>query len=146
DGMTLGSVPDVDDYGVIVWDEPTEGRHDVAVTVTDQDGTQVSVNWTLNVTTEDTLFLNPDGDDANPGTIDQPKRSMAGWHVDDTDDATYQGYHVILRGGAYPWAGMASQNDNIQLHRLKPLVFLAYPGEEPVLDMSGGKFIANAGG
>ncbi|MEX0741895.1 MAG: hypothetical protein WD079_03800, partial [Phycisphaeraceae bacterium] len=27
--------------------------------------------------------------------------------------------------------------------QLKPLVFLAYPGEEPVLDMSGGKFIAN---
>ncbi|MEX0741768.1 MAG: hypothetical protein WD079_03155, partial [Phycisphaeraceae bacterium] len=122
------------------------GNHQVAVKVTDQDLTEVSVAWTLNVTKDKTLFLSPDGNDNAPGTIDQPKRSFAGWHLDDTSDNTYQGYHVIMRGGDYPWAAMASRNNNIELHQRKPLVFLAYPGEEPVLDMSGGKFIANYSG
>lgn len=146
EGMRIGDQPDQPDYGVIVWDNPIEGRHEVALKVTDQDLTEVSVNWTLDVTADKTLFLSPDGDDSNPGTLEQPKQSFAGWHLDDTNDDTYAGYHVIMRGGEYPWAGMASRNNNIQLHQFKPLVFLAYPGEEPIMDMSGGKFFGHRTG
>ena len=58
-----------DDYGVVTWDNPTEGTHNFQVTVSFQDGaTPLVIEWTLEVTTTGTIFVDAvNGLDTNDG-------------------------------------------------------------------------------
>lgn len=140
-GMTIGKFWDQNDYGIVRWDNPLSGSYDIQVDVTDQDGTTVSVSWHLDVNTSKTLFLSPTGNNANPGTLAQPKLSNSSWHLNNDNDTTYDGYHIYYRGGTYALDGDPATGNNIRLHSGKPMVLLAYPGETPIFDMSTGKFV-----
>ncbi|GAA3455688.1 ricin-type beta-trefoil lectin domain protein [Dactylosporangium matsuzakiense] len=85
-----------------------------------------------------TYYVAPDGDDANPGTITAPLRTVQrARDVVRTVNANMSGdIAVYLRGGTYPVSatvefGPADSGTNG--HRI---VYAAYPGETPVL--SGG--------
>jgi hypothetical protein len=76
------------------------------------------------------FYIAPQGDNSNPGTLDQPWATL--------DYATNQalpGDVFVLRGGVY------YHNATIKISRHgraeKPITVVAYPGETPVLDFSG---------
>ncbi|WP_255610189.1 RICIN domain-containing protein [Micromonospora sp. PLK6-60] len=85
---------------------------------------------------QETLYVAPDGNDANPGTIAAPFRTVQrARDVVRTKTATMTGdIQVYLRGGRYPvsstiefGAGDSGTNGN-------RVVYAAYPGEAPILD------------
>jgi hypothetical protein len=71
-------------------------------------------------------YVSTTGSDKNPGTLDQPWRTLA--HALHT---VYDGQVLFVRGGTY-----REQIDHLRLHtgtRDAPITVLAYPGENPVL-------------
>ncbi|GAA3265500.1 ricin-type beta-trefoil lectin domain protein [Dactylosporangium vinaceum] len=85
-----------------------------------------------------TYYVAPDGDDANPGTITAPLRTVQrARDVVRTANANMSGdIAVYLRGGTYPVSATVEfgpGDSGINGHRI---VYAAYPGETPVL--SGG--------
>ncbi|MFG3228224.1 RICIN domain-containing protein [Kitasatospora sp. NPDC048194] len=86
--------------------------------------------------TQATYYVAPGGDDANPGTITAPFRTLQ--HARDvvrTVDGNMTGdINVLLRGGTYPVSStidFTSADSGTNGHRV---VYSAYPGEQPVLD------------
>jgi hypothetical protein len=139
-GMTLGEIHGQSDYGILEWTNPTSGSapHPIAVEVTDQEGATSTVEWSLDVTDAEFLFLDAvNGDDANPGTLASPKRSIDGWFNGDKYDDAYAGWFVYYRNGTYR-TDEAPIEDGIRIALTggqKPVVHLAYPGENPVIDL-----------
>ncbi|QKW15156.1 RICIN domain-containing protein [Verrucosispora sp. NA02020] len=85
---------------------------------------------------QETLYVAPGGNDANPGTIASPFRTLQrARDVVRTKTATMTGdIQVLLRGGSYPVGGtvdFGSSDSGTNGHRV---VYAAYPGETPVLD------------
>ena len=137
--------------GEIVWSNPvsTGSPHDVTMQVTDAENNTATVSWTVNVTTTGFIFVDSangsastcNGGEAN-GTIDNPFATIADFYCGETytskADSTYAGQFVYFRSGTYEVAGyrntvdvdVAFSSDD------KPLVWLAYPGEEPVIDQN----------
>lgn len=78
----------------------------------------------------DQYYLAPDGDDGNPGTIDQPWKTVA-----KASSTIVAGDEVILRGGIYLedayWLSAAGQSE-------RRTVFRAMDGERPVLTRADG--------
>jgi hypothetical protein len=106
------------------------------------------VSWTITVTTEGFLFVDaingmPVGD-GGTGTRDNPWKSIADWY-EGSDEASlgrrsYAGSFLYWREGTYPIDGYTdASNSNRFLGRdgNKPNVWLAYPGESPVIDFNG---------
>ncbi|MEV6209526.1 RICIN domain-containing protein [Kitasatospora sp. NPDC051914] len=86
--------------------------------------------------TQATYYVAPGGDDANPGTITAPFKTLQ--HARDvvrTVDSNMTGdINVFLRGGTYPVSrtvDFTSADSGTNGHRV---VYAAYPGEKPVLD------------
>ncbi|MFD9123952.1 RICIN domain-containing protein [Kitasatospora sp. NPDC059571] len=86
--------------------------------------------------TQATYYVAPGGDDANPGTIAAPFKTLQ--HARDvvrTVDSNMAGdINVFLRGGTYPVTStvdFTSADSGTNGHRV---VYAAYPGEKPVLD------------
>ncbi len=76
-------------------------------------------------------YVAPDGDDMNPGTIDQP---FATWqHLVDTLEPGQLGY---IRGGVYPLVGFRRDGVNISNSGTPraPIRLFVYPGEHATLD------------
>ncbi|MBT3378426.1 MAG: hypothetical protein HN742_01710 [Lentisphaerae bacterium] len=69
--------------------------------------------------------VSPHGDDANPGTVERPFRTLA-----KATEVLQPGDTCLLRGGRY--------RETIALREVgdvtRPITFAAYPGGEPVLD------------
>jgi hypothetical protein len=85
------------------------------------------------------IFVAPTGDDANPGTMAQPLKTVAkardvvrGMTANMTADVT-----VYLRGGTYPQASTLSFGNADSGKNGFYVKYLAYPGEQPVI--TGGK-------
>ncbi|GHF73911.1 hypothetical protein GCM10018790_59780 [Kitasatospora xanthocidica] len=83
-----------------------------------------------------TYYVAPGGDDANPGTVTAPFRTLQ--HARDvvrTVDGNMTGdINVLLRGGTYPMSStvdFTSADSGTNGHRV---VYAAFPGEKPVLD------------
>ncbi len=132
------------DYGVVTCAAPKEGTYDMHVRVHFQDDHDpLEVEWTLEVTTEGTIVIDPNtGDDATgDGSLASPFRTANAWWRDDLSDTTYRGYQVLYRGGMHNVAvdntGTGVSEGNWRLGSDdKPLVHYGYPGEEVVFDMS----------
>ncbi|MFI7080105.1 RICIN domain-containing protein [Micromonospora sp. NPDC049903] len=85
---------------------------------------------------QETLYVAPGGNDANPGTIASPLRTLQrARDVVRTKTATMTGdIQVLLRGGSYPvnsTVEFGSSDSGANGHRV---VYAAYPGETPVLE------------
>ncbi|GAA0672713.1 hypothetical protein GCM10010193_26570 [Kitasatospora atroaurantiaca] len=86
--------------------------------------------------TQATYYVAPGGDDANPGSITAPFKTLQ--HARDvvrTVDSNMTGdINVFLRGGTYPVSStvdFTSADSGTNGHRV---VYAAFPGEKPVLD------------
>lgn len=92
--------------------------------------TLTCVTNTLNAAT---YYVSPTGNDASPGTLSQPWRTLP-YAV----SRAFAGDTVMIRAGSYRPSGGAQYV--MQLTRsgtpAAPIVFQAYPGESPVLDAS----------
>jgi hypothetical protein len=75
-----------------------------------------------------TFYVAPDGSDSAAGTMAAPFRSM-----ERAADAAGGGDVVYLRGGVYKQAENVSASGDAG----NPVVFMAYPGEQPILDGDG---------
>jgi hypothetical protein len=83
-----------------------------------------------------TYFVAPDGDDANPGTIDKPLATMQKGH-----DKAVAGDTVYLRGGRYRIRNGASSLIGISITKSgksdkERICYFAYKDELPVLDFT----------
>lgn len=130
-----------EDYGVVSWDNPTVGTHSFHIRVNFQDGTTpLNVQWTLQVTTTGTIFLDAiNGNDANDGSLNSPLQTIDGWYKLSYTDRTYTGYQVCYKTGTYDVESADVASANIRMEYLnKPLVHYAYPGDSPVWNFDNG--------
>jgi hypothetical protein len=149
-GMTINS-----NTGVITWPNPIAASAPYSVTarVTDQEGSTASVPWTITVTTSGFLFLDAVNGRASTcnggsatGTIGDPFKTMNDWYCGSSGDNRFANSFLYFRSGTYPMNTPAAGSGWTQLHNSKPLVWLAYPGESPSIDSSGGSGDVNCYG
>ena len=80
------------------------------------------------------FYIDPNGDDSNPGTISQPFGSIA-----KGQDAASAGDTVWIRGGTYEYvAGLGASENAVLFNKSgspgNRINYWAYPGETPVFD------------
>lgn len=146
-GMTIDA-----NTGAISWANPTEGGtpHQVQATVTDGEGSTHSVTWTITVTTQGFRFVDAVNGhsvaDGGTGTLANPWRTINDWYEGNVYASKYAGSYVneflYWRAGVYSLADVYRENvvAGVQPGRLpvnsvkKPVVWLAYPGEKPIIE------------
>lgn len=138
-GMTIDATT-----GEITWPSPGAQAQPYSVTaqVTDSAGNTQQVSWPITVTTQGFYFLDANNGktvaQGGTGTIANPWRSIADWYLTKYD-TSYQGGFLYFRNGTYPTAAAPLEDgDRLAVaDGAKPLVWLAYPGENPVIDTTG---------
>ncbi len=78
-----------------------------------------------------TYYVAPDGDDSNPGTIDQPWKT-----IDTAVDELGAGDTLYFRAGTYTTAHWFDVESYAAGTADEPIILTAYPGEEVILDYS----------
>lgn len=140
--------------GVLSWSSPTTNGspHSISVSVTDSNGTKATVSWTVTVTTNGFRFVDAvNGKSAangGTGSIESPWRSIADWYISKYD-TSQQGVFLYYRTGTYYVKDAPIEDPNgfrrLALPGHKPMVWLAYPGERPIID-TGGSHVSPYGG
>ncbi len=127
--------------GTVTWTPPdAEGKaFDVEIKVTDAAGRSATQAFSITVTRKLFFFVAPDGDDANPGTIDKPWKTVLR-AADPPEGFTYPpGAVVVFRGGEYKVHRPSEKNklggNVVPISDRSPRYWLAYPGERPVIDL-----------
>ncbi len=148
-GASIGQLLGQEDYGVVTWDPTDAGSHTFSVRITDQDLETTTATWTVTVDPNPFLFVDgDDGDDGGVGTIDDPLRTFAGWYRDDVADDTYAGRILVFRGSSAPYLASGdpvNTDGNCRINSAtKPVVWLGYPDETPVIDASRSKVFVEA--
>ena len=132
--------------GEIVWPEPPESGlpYDVVLQVTDQELTTVTVNWTIQVTTDGFIFVDAlNGNDNNDGSFANPYRTLNGWYKNNKSDGTHRDDFVYYMDGTYRTRDVPIE-DGIRMacaDANKPMVQMAYPGHTPVIDVLNSHWI-----
>lgn len=137
--------------GEIAWPSPVAQTNPYPVTlrVTDGAGATQTVSWTILVTTQLFLFVDPvSGTPGASGTINDPVQGFADVYGGTTYASKYattmQNYFVYFRDGAtYIPNGYTNGTAALQWTSNQPLVWIAYPGTHPVIDVSTVFFQAN---
>ncbi len=80
---------------------------------------------------QSTVYVSPTGSDTNPGTLDQPFKSVSKGLTAIGSNGT-----VVLRGGVY-LLGTSKLSLSKTAQPNSPIKLWAYPGETPVLDCTG---------
>jgi len=139
EGMTINS-----QSGEISWPDP---QADTAptITVTDSEGAEVSATWSIKVTATGFKFVDAvrgrsaqsgeGGAAAGTGTRDNPWRTLCDvYHAGGPNDIVY------FRSGTYNALDLPRANVGGSWERVeftggrKPVMWIAYPGEKPVID------------
>jgi len=126
----------VDGRGVISWPNP-QASANATLVVRDSEGSQVSVTWPINVSGNGFRFVNATGGSPAPtgaGTFANPWRTLA--DVYNNASATDI---VYFRAGTYnqlslPRASVGSPWERVEWGSNRALMWLAYPGERPLID------------
>lgn len=126
--------------GAVTWRAPeAEGVHDVEISLQDTGGRAASQAFKLTVSRAGFFFVSPEGDDAHPGTLEKPWRTIMRVAQPPEGFAYPPGAIVILRGGAYrvdvPAAPGKKNANTVVLDGRSPKYWLAYPGEKPAIDL-----------
>lgn len=157
-GMTIDP-----DQGVIRWPSPIEAAapHPIEVSVMDSEGAIDTVAWTITVTTEGFRFVDAVNGrsvaNGGTGTHANPWRTIADWY-EGNDYASksarsYVGEFLYWRAGVYSLAD-AFKEDAIAgaepgrmpvLANNKPVVWLAYPNERPIIEHGYVNGVADSG-
>ena len=131
----------------LVWDNPVAGTYTISISVTDQDGTTKTSSWSHTCGTAGWVFVDEaNGDDANPGTLASPFKTINGWYKSSATDTTYSGYRVMYKTGTY---NVTKLDTGFTLAGLrmdatdyaKPYVHIIYPGESPIFNTSAAHFL-----
>ena len=85
------------------------------------------------------IFVAPDGNDANPGTIDKPLKSIS-----TAFDKAYEDSTIYLRRGVYDLNATLKPPRNGSEGKFIKL--WAYPNEKPILDFSGQNYSSSSRG
>lgn len=155
-GMTVNA-----NTGEIKWSSPQtiQSGATPTITVTDSEGTAVSSSWTITVTISGFRFIDAVNgrsvSNGGTGTLANPWRSMRDWY-EGNDYASkransYVNEFLYFRAGTYyldayiedsrtDWPGRMAV-----LSEYKPVVWMAYPGEKPVIDMQANASVPNSG-
>jgi len=134
DGMVIDPA-----RGTVEWVAPAGGVYGVAIQVTDRAGRAATQSFEVAVSRAGFYFVSPDGDDAGPGTIERPWRTMMRV-ARPPEGFTYPaGSIVYLRNGTYsvkvpPKPGKKNANV-LNIGKQSPSYWIAYPGEKPVIDL-----------
>lgn len=123
--------------GAIAWKAPaSEQQVEVVIALTDRAGRKAEQAVAITVGTAGFVFASPDGDDANPGTMAKPWKTVmrAAQAVEDPAGTT-----LYLRGGTYAVevpAAAGKKNANVlRIDKNSPRRWAAWPGEQPVIDL-----------
>lgn len=154
-GMTINT-----STGEITWSNPVEAGspHSVTAQVTDLESSTHSVSWTVTVDTTNAIFMDAvGGSGTGAGTIGDPFKTMDEMYEGSDAAAktkdSYAFFFIYFKTGTYNTGDAFLENIDIPsgTGRMpltsydKPLVWLAYPGESPVLDLSQGYISIYAG-
>ena len=150
-GMTI------DKRGEITWASPAESGlpYNVTANVTDAQSNTRNVSWTITVTTSGFRFI--DAINGTPstsggtGTIKNPWKSMKDMYEGDLyaskSAKSYAGEFLYWRAGTYTMDAYIEDGMRVPMvSNNKPSVWLAYPGETPVFDLSKAYLDIYAGG
>jgi hypothetical protein len=139
----------VNPKGIVVWSNPSVSGspHRVSLTVVDSEGSTSNVSWTITVTTNGFRFIDAVNGrsvaQGGTGTIGNPWRSMRDWYGGDDYASkasnTYENQFLYWRAGvyfidAYVEDKSATSPGRMPVSAQKPVVWLAYPGETPIID------------
>lgn len=147
--MQVSNDPREEDYGTLTWIPPTDPQPatTVRVQVTDQEGSTIDVTYSVAVTREHFVFLDPGAPERGDGTIGAPLNAFSDIHRDSSSDTTYAGDILYLRDGRHFLTGPSDSNGNYKVdNQNKPVVWLAYPDEDVVVDASSSVFNVIQGG
>ena len=125
--------------GVLSWPNPTTSGspHSVTVRVTDALGATASVTWAITVTTSGFIFVEAGAAAGGTGTLASPFNSIDDWYITKAN-TTYSGQFIYFRSGTYNTnAAPVEDGWRLAMPSHKPTVWLAYPGESPVIDVTG---------
>ncbi len=127
--------------GIVTWTPSVDaqGSESVTITAIDASGLEAQQRYDIQVAKTGFYFVSPDGDDAHPGTFEQPWRSVmraaAGEGVTDSAQAI-----LYLREGTYvvdvPEVEGRSAKNVLRFTAEAPRRWLAYPQEKPVIDFA----------
>jgi hypothetical protein len=135
-GMTIDA-----STGVITWPSPAEGTVEVTVTVTDAAQAVQQVRWPITVTGEGWLFVDAAAPEGGTGTREAPFRTLLQVYGGSGREAKYADAHrnrfVYVKDGTYLLDGFIPNGADVQWTDRQPVVFLAYPGTRPKLDLTG---------
>lgn len=149
-GMTIDT-----NTGEILWPDPTikGSPHSVSVKVADQEGSIDTVSWNITVTESGFKFLDTINgksvEAGGMGTLENPWKSIAdmyeGKDYSSKNKNSYANNFLYFKNGAYnigdafleDVAGDGTGRLPVTGYN-KPLVWLAYPGQTPVLDLGAG--------
>lgn len=136
--FALANAPEgmsVDARGVVRWFNP-QADATPTITVRDAEGTQVSVTWTIRVTTDGFRFVSAtNGTAGGSGTLASPWRNLADvYSLGAPTDIVY------FRTGTYTLASLPRQSVGTAWERVEfgqsanPTTWIAYPEESPRID------------
>jgi len=148
----------IDARGEISWMSPTASAtpYNVTAVVTDSQSTVTNVSWTITVTTDGFRFI--DAVNGTPATLGgtgsngNPWKSIKDMYEGDTyaskSARSYAGEFLYWRAGTY---GMDAYTESTKprtpfVGNNKPTVWLAYPGEAPVIDLAASYISIYGGG
>jgi len=149
-GMTIRK-----DTGEITWQNPTASGSSSTTTVqvTDKEGSKVSVTWTITVTTGGFRFLDAVNGkivaEGGTGTISNPWKTIKDMYEGDDYSAKFRNSYahefLYFRAGTYTMDGYIESNVIPLIQYNKPVVWLAYPGESPTLDLGNASLKITSG-
>jgi hypothetical protein len=126
--------------GVLAWANPVERAepYSVSARILDSSGDTQSVTWSILVTTQGFKFVDAvngkTAAEGADGSIANPWKTIVDWYRTKYDKE-FSGVFLYFREGTYRVAD-APIEDNWRLAILgfKPVVWMAYPGENPIID------------
>lgn len=130
EGMT------VDDQGIIRWPDPQSDAGPIVLHVTDSEGTTVTSNWSINVTTQGFYFVDAQEPDGGDGSLQSPWNDWRDFYLG-REDPTYDDSMVYFFNGNYTYpseftGSTAGSSNRLDIENNHPNAYLAYPGEEEV--------------
>lgn len=130
--------------GEINWPKPIARStpYPIELRVTDAEGATQTVKWSILVTTEKFMFVDPvNGKNGASGKIDDPVKGFidvyGGNQYADKYATKNKDYFVYFKGGAsYSIDGFSNGEQSVQWTNRQPMVLMAYPGHKPDIEMT----------
>jgi hypothetical protein len=129
-GMTINSTT-----GEINWPNPQTDAASITLRVTDAENTTVQTSWSIDVDASRFIFVQASASNGGNGSFASPYNRISA-----IPTGTHVGRIVYFRTGVYSILDMPRTNPGDVWARVDlsaasfPLVWLAYPGEQPIID------------